>query len=111
MATKAFISYRGRDHQLADSLAQRLVDSGFASRAVLVPPNRLCEANELLLPFEYHELMEFIVDEMRGCTRFVMSEYRFCSRRSLVRRDCSAVPRSMVSSPYGPLVARCITGR
>jgi len=71
VATKAFISYRGRDHRLAESVAQRLVDSGFADRAVLVPPNRLSEANELLLPFEYFELMEFIVDEMHDCTHFV----------------------------------------
>jgi hypothetical protein len=72
MASKiAFISYRGDYHKLAESAAQSLRAAGYCDDYLLVPPGEICEAGELLLPYDYIELMEHILEGMfRQCNLF-----------------------------------------
>jgi hypothetical protein len=61
-----------RDYEQARALAASLMRDGACRSVVLVPPNRICHARELLLPFEYFELMEFITDRMHNADAFVV---------------------------------------
>lgn len=72
MAKKiAFISYRGVHHKLAQSAADYLIAQGFCDGYLLIPPAKLSQPGELLLPYEYIELMEYILDGMfRKCSHF-----------------------------------------
>lgn len=72
MATKtAFISYRGAYYEMAASAAQHLQAAGYCDNYFLVPPGKICEPGELLLPYEYVELMEHILEGMfRKCNLF-----------------------------------------
>lgn len=66
----AFISYRGKHYEEAKLVAKFLYKEGYCDGEVLFPPNSLCEPNELLMPYEYFELMGFIRDSLARCTHF-----------------------------------------
>lgn len=70
--TRAFLSYRGDDYNTASALAQHLVDTGAFGSITLIPPEKLSRTNEVLLVFEYFELMEFIVDSMHASDAFLV---------------------------------------
>ncbi|MCC6613368.1 MAG: hypothetical protein IT320_07800 [Anaerolineae bacterium] len=67
----AFISYRGRYVHESEVLQQALLNGGLYDRVVRFPPNSLCEENEILLPYEYIELMGFILDYLSQCDGFI----------------------------------------
>jgi hypothetical protein len=68
---QVFVSYRGNYSAHAEAIGQWLADNHYCTNAILFPPNSLCERNELLLPYEYVELMEFILDRLARCDAFV----------------------------------------
>ena len=68
---QVFISYRGKYYSQAEAVGQWLIQSQYCIDAILFPPNSLCERNEILLPYEYVELMEFILDRLAKCDAFV----------------------------------------
>lgn len=72
MGKNVFVSYRGRYYEAATALGQWLVDNGYCESLAIFPPNSLCARNELLLPYEYVELMEFILDRLARSDAFVV---------------------------------------
>lgn len=68
---QVFISYRGKYYPQAEAVGQWLRQNQYCTNAVLFSPNSLCERNEILMPYEYVELMEFILDRLAGCDAFV----------------------------------------
>lgn len=71
LGNRVFFSYRGYYYSQAKAAAQRLLDNRYCDEVVLYPPNSLSSAGELLLPYEYVELMEFILDRMSRSDAFV----------------------------------------
>ena len=69
---KVFLSYRGGDYKTAHDLAQDLLNQGNCKQIVLVPPEKISKSNEILLPFEFFELMEFITDNLYDCDAFII---------------------------------------
>lgn len=72
-----FISYRGRHDSLAQQLAEFLRTGGACDRIVLVPPFSLTADSEVLLPYEFFELMEPIIDEIAKADAFVVLPYDY----------------------------------
>jgi hypothetical protein len=72
-----FISYRGRHYGLARRLAEFLRARGACDRIVLVPPFSLTADSEVLLPYEFFELMEPIIDEIARADAFVVLPYDY----------------------------------
>jgi hypothetical protein len=72
----AFISYRGDHAEIARALAERLVDENDkqCNSVIFIPPGRICAPTEVLLPFEYFEVMEFILDAYYNCNAFIILE-------------------------------------
>jgi hypothetical protein len=66
----AFLSYRGGDFEIARKAAQFLLEKKFCANGHIFPPNLLCERGELLLPYEYYELMGYIRDALANCDDF-----------------------------------------
>ena len=62
LAEKVFISYRGKDYDKAELLYRWLKQNRWCKEPILLLPNSLCSRREVLLVFEYFELMEFIRD-------------------------------------------------
>ena len=71
LGSTGFISYRGKYHTAARALADSLGARKKLDKTKLIPPDQLCNAKEILLPYEFHELMGFIADTMSGCDAFV----------------------------------------
>lgn len=74
LGKKVFISYRsygGKGYEDAQTLAHWLVNNGYCEQVVVFPPNSLSASGEQFLPYEYVELMEFILDELARCQAFV----------------------------------------
>lgn len=71
---QVFISYRGSYYKQAMLLKDALVQHGYCNQAILFPPNSLCAENEILLPYEYVELMEFILDYLAHTDTFIYLE-------------------------------------
>ena len=67
----AFISYRGAYYEHANAIRHWLIGNGYCKNVVLFPPNSLSIYGELLMPYEYIELMEFILDRLSRCDAFV----------------------------------------
>src|SRR3954454_13305148 len=68
----AFMSYRGCDYTPARNFAHTLTESGTFDSITIVPPERICRDQEVLLPYEYFELMEFITDSMCNCDSLII---------------------------------------
>lgn len=72
LGKKAFISYRGSSYAAASALREQILSQRLWDSVVLVEPQALSSADEILLPFEYFELMEFIYDQLYNCDGFVI---------------------------------------
>jgi hypothetical protein len=71
LGDQVFISYRGNYYSYAEALKQSLERDRLCKTAILFPPNSLCETSEILLPYEYIELMEFISDHLSQSDAFM----------------------------------------
>lgn len=71
LGQRAILSYRGAHYEAALRVKEWLEGHGACEQVVLFPPNSLCAPGELLLPYEYIELMEVILDHLARCQSFV----------------------------------------
>lgn len=71
LGQQVFVSYRGDYYSFAEALSQWLVQNNYCANVILFPPNSLSARGEILLPYEYIELMEFILDRLARSDAFV----------------------------------------
>lgn len=67
-----FISYRGNYYLAAEAVGHWLVERGYCKSSIVFTPGELSEKDEALLPYEYVELMEFILDRLARTESFVI---------------------------------------
>ncbi|HEX9937156.1 MAG TPA: hypothetical protein VGB15_08530 [Longimicrobium sp.] len=71
-----FLSYRGKHFDDAVRLREWLVGQGMCRDVVLFAPNVLCAPNEVLMPYEYVEIMGTMRDMISRCNAFIFLNSR-----------------------------------
>lgn len=71
LGKQVFISYRGYMFNHANFLKSWLEENDCCKNAILFQPNSLCAKGEILVPYEYIELMEFILDYLARSDAFL----------------------------------------
>jgi len=66
---RVFISYRSKDIKKAQKVKDYIIST--EREVILFPPEILSAVGEILKPFEFLELMEFILDEMHKCNTLI----------------------------------------